>query len=172
MQNRGSGRVNKTLIHITGLIINIFHLLLCVTEIVKQSQTVRDGRFESSFLTWPGEPNTRTLGSTSRFAHATFPLSFQPVDLEHSPQLQGKHTLHLHVASILDFVQKRVRYRSTRWSNLVLQLTDYHISRHVASTFKRLMKCATHRGLKQFQLFRRGITSTQPRPLSLYFNGK
>ena len=49
---------NKALIHTTRLIINIFHLLLYVTEIVKQSQTVRGGRFELSLLTWPGEPNT------------------------------------------------------------------------------------------------------------------
>ena len=35
-------------------------------------------------------------------------------------------------------VQKRVEVKSTRWSNLVLKITNYHISRHVASTFKSL----------------------------------
>ena len=94
------------------------------------------------------------------------------MDRGQPPPLQSTTTLHPHVALILDLVQKTVQGRSTRWSNQLLKLTDYHISRHVASTFKRLTKCATHRGLKQFQLFRRGITSTQPRPLSLYFNGK
>ena len=54
--------------------------------------------------------------------------------------------------------------RFTRRSNQILKLTDYHISRYVASTFKSLTKCATHRDLNQFQLFRRGITSTQPHP--------
>jgi len=56
--------VSKTLIHTTGLIVNIVHFLLYVTEIVKQSHAVRGGRFESSFLTCPGEPNTHTWGTT------------------------------------------------------------------------------------------------------------
>jgi len=88
------------------------------------------------------------------------------VDTGHSPQLQSESTLHLHVARHENEVQcsKRVQGRSTCQSNQVLKLTDYHISRYVASTFKSLTKCATHRDLNQFQLFRRGITSTQPRP--------
>ena len=45
---------------------------------------------------------------------------------------------------------KRVQGRSTRRSNQVLQLTDYHISRHVASTLKNLTKYATHRDLNIF----------------------
>ena len=65
---------------------------------------------------------------------------------------------------------RRVRDRSTRWSNQVLKLTDYHISRYVVSTFKSLTKWATHRNLNQFRLHQRGITTTQPRPLSLYFS--
>ena len=36
----------------------LFHFLLYVAENVKQSQTVRSGRFESNLLTWPGRPNT------------------------------------------------------------------------------------------------------------------
>ena len=40
--------------------------------------------------------------------------------------------------------------RSTTRSNQVLKLTDYHISRHVASTFKSLTKCATHHDLNIF----------------------
>ena len=88
--------------------------------------------------------------------HTTFPLSFQSVDPGHSPRLQSPTTLYPHVALILDYVQKRVQGRSTCRSNQVLKLTDYHISRHVASTFKNLTKCATPRDLSQFQLFRRG----------------
>ena len=103
--------------------------------------------------------------------HTTFPFSFQFVDPGHSPRLQSPTTLYPHVALILDYVQKRVQGRSTRWSNRVLKLTDYHISRHVASTFKILTKCATHRDLSHFRLFQRGITSTQPRTWSLYFDG-
>ena len=47
-------------------------------------------------------------------------------------------------------LQKRMNDHSTRRSNQVLKLTDYHISRHVASTFKRLTKWATHRNLNHF----------------------
>ena len=47
------------------IIIIIFHLLLYVTEIVKQSHAMRGGRFESSLLTWPGEPNTHVRGTMS-----------------------------------------------------------------------------------------------------------
>ena len=97
--------------------------------------------------------------------HKTFPLSFQFVDQGHSPRLQSPTTLQPHVALILDRVQKRVRVKSTRRSNQVLKLTDYYISRHVASTFKNLTKCATHRDLIGFSLYRWGITTTQPRLL-------
>ena len=47
-------------------------LTLCGKR-VKQSQTVRSGRFESNLLIWPGRPNTHAWGSTSRFTHAIFP---------------------------------------------------------------------------------------------------
>ena len=96
--------------------------------------------------------------------HMIFPLPFQSMDPGHSPRLQIPTTLQPHVALIQDQVQKRMQGRSTCWSNQILKLTYYHISQHVASTFKSLTKCATHRDLNQFQLFRRGITSTQPRP--------
>ena len=92
--------------------------------------------------------------------HTTFPLSFQSVDPGHLPRLQSPTTLQPHVALILDLIQKRVNGHSTNWSNQVLKLTDYHISRHVASTFKSLTKCATHQDLNTFLLHRWGITST------------
>ena len=50
--------VGKAIKHPTIFIIIIFHLLLYVIEIVKQSQTVRGRQFELDLLTWPGEPNT------------------------------------------------------------------------------------------------------------------
>ena len=92
--------------------------------------------------------------------HTTFPLSFQSIDQGHPPRLQSPTTLQPHVALILDLIQKRVNGHSTNWSNQVLKLTDYHISRHVASTFKSLTKCAPHYDLNTFLLHRRGITST------------
>ena len=48
---------SKSINHTTVIITIIFHLLLYVTEIVKQSQTVRDGQFESSFLNLQCKPN-------------------------------------------------------------------------------------------------------------------
>ena len=140
-----------------------------MTEIVKQSQTVRGGQFESSLLTWPGKPNTHIWGTTP-------PTQLFPFLLV----LRDRPTA-------LDYRVRRLCTRAlARWyrskdggevcptprSDQVLKFTDYHISRHVASTFKSLTKCATHRDLSQFQLFRRDITTTQPHPLSLYFNSK
>jgi hypothetical protein len=42
---------------------------------------------------------------------------------------------------------------------LVTRLTAYHISRHVASTFKRLTTATTHCDLNQIHQHRRGIIS-------------
>ena len=111
------------------------------------------------------------MGIDATFAHATFPLSFQSVDPGHPPRLQSPTTLHPYIRTkIKPTSTKRVNGRSTRRSNQVLKLTDYHISRHVASTFKRLTKCAKHHDLNQFQLHQRGITTTRTHLLSLYFS--
>ena len=101
------------------IIIIIFHLLLYVAENVKQSQTVRSRRFKSSFLTLQGKPNTHVWGTKSP---TTFPLSFPSVNQGHPPRLQSTAILHPHVALILDFIQKRVRVKSTPRSNRVLCL--------------------------------------------------
>src|SRR6185312_10233693 len=57
---------------------HIYHhhlsLLTLCGKRVKQSQTVRSGRFESNLLTWPDRPNTHAWGSTSRFATRLFPF--------------------------------------------------------------------------------------------------
>jgi hypothetical protein len=42
------------------------------------------------------------------------------------------------------------------WANQVLGLSLYHISRHVASTFKRLATTTTHCDLINFYQHRRG----------------
>ena len=106
---------------------------------------------ESNFNLARGTQHTR-MGIDAAFAHATFPLSFQSVDPGHPPRLQSLTTLHPYVATknINPTSTERVQGRSTRRSNQVLKPTDYHISRHVASTFKRLTKWATHRDLSQF----------------------
>jgi len=109
-----------------------------VTEKVKQSHAVRGGRFRIKFQ--PGQGNlTHTYGN--QVTHTTFPISFQSVDPGHPHRLQSPTTLHPYVRTkIKPTSTKRVKGHSTRRSNQVLKLTDYHISRHVASTFKRLTK--------------------------------
>ena len=133
-------------------------LLTLCSRRVKQSQTVRSGRFESNLLTWPGRPNTHAWGSTSRFAHATFPFNSRCTEQAHRPRLQ-EYTprydagswafLHSHVAA-WEQRSKKVRVKSTRRANQVLKLTDYHISRHVVTTFKHLTTTTTHRSLIHF----------------------
>ena len=148
----------KTIIfyHPTNQIHHHHHLpllTLCGRR-VKQSQTMRSVRFESNLLTWPGRPNTHAWGSTSRFAHATFPLSFRVVDQGHPLRVQeytplyvgSWASLHPHVAA-WEQRSKRVREKSTRRADQVLKLTDYHIFRHVVSTFKSLTTTTTHCGL-------------------------
>ena len=118
----------------------MFHLLLCVTENIKQSHAVRGGQFRIEFQ--PGHGNLDHMhGIDFAPAHATVPLSFQSVDPGHPPRLQSPTSLHPYIATkIKPTSTRRVKGRSTRRSNQVLKLTDYHISRHVASTFKRLTK--------------------------------
>ena len=52
---------------------------------VKQSQTVRSGRFESNLLTWPGRPK-HTHGN--RVTHATVPFNSRFTEQAHRPRLQ------------------------------------------------------------------------------------
>ena len=83
--------------------------------------------------------------------HSTFSLSFWSVDPRHPLRLQSPTTLHPYIRTkIKSTSTKRVNDHSTTRSNQILKLTDYHISRHVDSTFKSLTKCATHRDLNIF----------------------
>jgi len=56
---------------------------------------------------------------------------------------------------------KKVKVKSTCRSNQVLMLTDYHISRHVVSTFKQLTTTTTHCNLSIFSLNWRGLNHEQ-----------
>ena len=142
-----------------------------VTENIKQSHAVRGGWFRIEFQ--PGQGNLDHthgdwLRSRPRYFSPFFPVrgSGSP-----SPTTESDHSAPVRRdKNVNPTSTKRVQGRSTRRSNQVLKLTDYHISRHVASTFKRLTKWATHRDLNQFRLHQRGITTTQPRPLSLYLS--
>ena len=125
----------------------MFHLLLCVTENIKQSHAVRGGRFRIEFQ--PGQGNL-TDTYENQVTHTIFPL-LRSMDTGYPPRLQSPTTLHPYVRTkIKPTSTKRVYQRSMCWSDQVLKLTDYYISRYVASTFKRLTKWATHRGLSHF----------------------
>ena len=117
----------------------MFHLLLYVIENIKQSQDVRGGRFRIEFQ--PGQGNLdHTHGDRLRSRPRYCSPFFLVRGPGHPPQLQSPTTLHPYVRIKKPTSTKRVPPRSTRWSNQVLKLTDYHISRYVASTFKCLTK--------------------------------
>ena len=59
-------------------------LTLCGKR-VKQSQTVRSGRFESNLLTWPGRPKHTHW---NRVTHATVPFNSRFTEQAHRPQVQ------------------------------------------------------------------------------------
>ena len=128
----------------------MFHLLLCVTENIKQSHAVRGRRFWIEFQ--PGQGNLdHTYGdrlhSRPRYFSPFFPVRGSGTP---SPTTESDHSAPVHPDKNKPTDTKGVRDRSTHWSNQVLKLTDYHISRYVASTFKRLTKWATHRDLSHF----------------------
>ena len=123
---------------------------------------MRGGRFESNLLTWTGRPK-HTHGN--------------PVPMQHFPFLSGswirvtlfgyksptpRSTLGRDHACTRMWPHekqrsKRVREKSTPRADQVLKLTDYHISRHVVSTFKRLTTTTTYCSLNNFSLNIRGI---------------
>ena len=149
----------------------MFHLLLCVTENIKQISCRERRTIPNRISTWPGEPRPHAWGSTSLPLMLLFPfLSRSWIRNTPSPTTESDHSAPVRPDKNKPTTTKGVRDRSTCWSNQVLKLTDYHISRYVASTFKRLMKWATHRDLSKFWLHQRDITTTQHRPLSLYFS--
>ena len=149
----------KTIIfyHPTSQIHHHHHLPLLTLcgKRVKQFKTVRSGRFESNLLTWPGRPNTHVWGPSHPHDFSPFfpgcgsgsPTSTTRI---HATVDAGSWAfLHPHVAA-WEQRSKRVRVKSTRRANQVLKLTDYHISRHVVSTFKSLTSTTTHCGLIHF----------------------
>ena len=121
-----------------------------MTENIKQSHAVRGGRFWIEFQPDQGNP-THTHGDRRRFHPCNF-SPFFPVRGSGSPSPTTEPDVSGPVRpdKIKSTSTKRVKGRSTRRSNQVLKLTDYHISRYVASTFKRLTKRATHRDLSHF----------------------
>ena len=104
------------------------------------------------FLTLQGKPNTHAWGTKSPTQH--FPFLSRPwirvTHLDYRIRLLCTHML---VALERCAAESKV-HSQVRSGNL---LTDYHISRHVVSTFKCLTTCTTHCGLSIFSLNRRGL---------------
>ena len=128
---------------------HIFHLLLYVAKVFKQSHTVRSGRFESNFLTLQGKPNSHV---TCNFRRHTDNISlYFPGCGTGSPSSTTEYDDSAPACACMrNDVQKRVKVESTCRANQLLMLTDYHISRHMVSTFKRLTATTTHCGLVKF----------------------
>ena len=148
----------------------MFHLLLYVTENVKQSHAVRGGRFWIEFQ--PGQGNLIHMhGDRLRSRpHYCSPFFLVRGSGAPSPTTESDHSAPVRPDKKINLLLPRgCKGRSTRRSNQVLKLTDYHISRHVASTFKRLMKWATHRDLNHFWLHQRGYHNYTTPPVVLTF---
>ena len=132
-------------------------LTLCGKR-VKQSQTVRSGQFESNLLTWPDRPK-HTSHDYSQSHTCNISLQFPLHGTGPPPSTTRIHaTVRRRVVSLLAPACGRMRNNvQRRWEgmfrlrfNPLLKLTDYHISRHVISTFKSLTTTTTHCGLIRF----------------------
>ena len=76
---------------------NIALITLC-GKVIKQSQTMRSGRFESNLLTWPGRLNTHVWNTVGSFPNNRLP--FIPACGQcYSLRLQG--TIFLPVVAVL-----------------------------------------------------------------------
>ena len=103
------------------------------------------GDSESSFLTWPGEPNTHVCEPSHPYNFSPF-FPVQGFEAP-SPTTESDHSAPVCPDKNKTYFYQEGASRLTTRSNQVLTLTNYHISQHMASTFKSLMKCATHRDL-------------------------
>ena len=108
-------------------------------------------------------------GSTSLPPTLLFPFLSRLWIRNTPPTTESDHSALVRPDKIKPTSTKGVRDRSTCWSNQVLKLTDYHISRYVASTFKRLTKWATHRELSQILTTPAGYHNYTTPPIVLIF---
>ena len=123
-------------------------LTLCGKR-VKQSQTVRSGRFESNLLTLQDRPKHTSRGYSQ--SHTCNISPFFPGCGSGSPSSTTEYDDSAPAcARMRKRRSKKVKVKSTCRANQVLMLIDYHISRHVVSTFKRLTTTTTHCGLIHF----------------------
>ena len=119
-------------------------IILCGRSI-KQSQTVRSGRFELNLLTLQGIPKHTSRGYSQ--SHTCNISLFFPGCGSGTPSSTTEYDDSAPACAHEKRRSKKVREKSTRRANQLLKLTDYHISRHVVSTFKRLTTTTTHCGL-------------------------
>jgi len=135
----GSEKINHTIV----FVIIIFHLLLYVAEIVKQSQTMRSGRFESNFL-------TLQANLTHKHGERRHPCDFSPffpIRGSGSPPstTESDHS----TLACCAHPGPSPKVSESKVHSLVQ-----------SSTFKCLTKYTTHYDLIIFSLHRRDITST------------
>ena len=127
------------------ILIVIVPLLTLCGKSVKQSHCPWAAEwFESILLTLQGKPNSQAWGAKSPTQHFPFLL----VSRDRPTALDYKYDDSAPANGGVVCPTPR--------SNQVLKLTDYHISRHMVSTFKRLTTTTTHCGLSTLSLNRRG----------------
>ena len=133
--------------HPSTLFLLIFHLLLYVAEVLSSLIDLERRPIRIEFLTLQGKPNTHARGTKSPMQQ--FPFLPRPW-IRVTPLDYRVRLLCTRMLRSWELRSKRVKVKSTRESNQVLKLTDYPISWHVASTFKRLTTCTTHCDLIHF----------------------
>ena len=135
------------------------------------------------FLTLQDKPNSHAWGAQSPTQYFPFlpGLWNRVTPLDYIVRL-----LYTRMLRILDFVQKRVKVKRSSWTSSKrgeskvhspvqssTLLTDYHISQHVASTFKRLTKLPHISSLCHFTKLTGSpsqVTTVDPIYKPYYFN--
>jgi len=150
------GGTNNYLSSFNISIIIIFHFLLYVVKVLSSLIDHEWRPIRIEFLTLQGKPNAHAGGTKSPTQHFPFhsgswirpPPSTTRAPHHGSSPGRGD-PLHPHVCGMRTMFQRGGNLSPCRIDQ-VLKLTDYHISRHVVSTFKRLTTTTTHCGLNQF----------------------
>ena len=121
--------------HPSTLFLLIFHLLLYVAEVLSNLIDHERRPIRIEFLTLQGKPNTHAWGTASPMQHFSF-LSVLWIRLTPSTTEYGYSAPACCAHPGLHPKEGEGKVHSPVQSSTLL--TDYHISRHVASTFKHL----------------------------------
>jgi len=161
--------LNKTLFMHQHYFSFRFHSLLDVASMLSSLIDRQRRPIRIKFLTLQGKPNSHVWGTKSPTQHFPF-LSGSWIGvtlLDYRVRLPCTRMLAAWERCAM-FKEGETKVHSLGRSSTLL--TDYHISRHVASTFKRLTELPHISTLASFVIHRRGlihINSPWPRPSSL-----